>query len=396
MILLGSLSSCDKPGKIQLATHLKGTAIESVAIDMSDYLNGEGWEIEVLAGADYGSEKNVSLVESQRVELAFLMNSLEIKDKVTDIHTVLPFYPLIVYILHRSSNDITDLEVLLRGKKIGMIKDQSAFFNSLLEYFGVPVASNEINMVPGFDNADDLVTYVNNSSMDVFLLFAIPNSPHVRRLLSSSDWQLFSLDDIDYAGKGSSVEGFCLYYPRAYPYIIPKNVFGQYPESPVYSLAMDMLLVTNAESDDRWVHDLTRDILEGRHYLSQKNVLFARIREHFDRDVLNFPLHIGALDYLDRNEPSFFERYAEAFGVVFSILVVLAGVLSSLRRIKKERIDQYYKKAMALNSVEELEKLEEKAIEQLEKDRLSADESFTIFLTIVEKRKRELTNRPNQ
>jgi hypothetical protein len=210
-------------------------------------------------------------------------------------------------------------------------------------------------------------------------------------LLSSNEWRLFSLDDIDFAGRGSSVEGFCQYYPRAYPYIIPKNVFGQYPEKPVYSLAMDMLLVTHAGSDSRWVHDLTRDILEGRHYLSQENVLFARVREHFDRDVLNFPLHEGALDYLDRNEPSFFERYAEAFGVVFSIIVVFAGILSSLKRLKKERIDKYYRQAMKIDNLEDLNKLEEKAIDHLEKDRLSADESFSIFLKIIEKRKQELS-----
>ena len=275
-------------------------------------------------------------------------------------------------------------------KKSGLMKDEHLFFESMFNYFGIAANTLDIVNVPGFDDVEDLLTFINDSSMDVFFSFAIPNSQHIRTMLSSNEWKLFSLDDIEYAGKGSAVEGFCLYYPRAYPYIIPKNVFGPYPEKPVYSLAMDMLLVTNAKSDERWVHDLTQDILESRHYLSQKDPLFAWLREHFDRDVLNFPLHEGSIDYLDRNEPSFFERYAEAFGVIFSILVVLVGIISSLKRIKKERIDVYYKKAMTLQNVNDLRALESKAIDQLEKDRLSADESFSIFLKIVEKRKREL------
>ncbi len=389
LLVLLMVSACGKPGKLRIATHIKGTAAETVAMDISDYLNDVGWDIEVLSGADYNSEKNLELIESGEVELAFISNNLDIQSPAQGINTILPLYPLIVYILHKTTG-CEDLEHLLRGNKIGLVQDQYQFFESMFNYFGVPANTLDIVNVPTFDNVEDLLTFINDSSLDVLFSFSIPNSQHIRNMLSSNGWQLFSLDDIQFAGKGSAVEGFCLYFPRAYPYIIPKNVFGPFPEKPVYSLAMDMLLVTNAKSDSRWVHDLTRDILEGRQYLSQKNVLLAWVREHFDRDVLNFPLHEGAIDYLDRNEPSFYERYAEAFGVVFSILVVLAGVVSSFKRLKKERIDKYYRQAMTLQNINDLIQLEAKAIDQLEKDRLSADESFTIFLKIVEKRKLEL------
>jgi hypothetical protein len=155
---------------------------------------------------------------------------------------------------------------------------------------------------------------------------------------------------------------------------------------------MDVLLVTHKETDRRLVYDFVKGVMEGKHYLGQRNILCANLKEDFDRDALNLPLHEGAEDYFDRNQPSFFERYAEAFGVIFSIMVVLIGAISSFKKIKKERIDKYYRKVMSATSIEELNKIEEQAIYQLEKDKLSADESFTIFLNIVEKRKKEMSS----
>ena len=194
------ISGCGKPGKLQVATHIKGTAAETVAMDISNYLNDMGWDIEVLSGADYNSEKNLELIEAGKVELAFISNNLDIKNPARGINTILPLYPIIVYILHKSTGS-EDLEDLLRGKKIGLIQDQYQFFESMFNYFGVPSDSLDIVNVPAFDNVEDLLTFINDSSIEVLFSFAIPNSQHIRKMLSSNEWQLFSLDDIQYAGR---------------------------------------------------------------------------------------------------------------------------------------------------------------------------------------------------
>ena len=60
----------------------------------------------------------------------------------------------------------------------------------------------------------------------------------------------------------------------------------------------------------------------------------------------------------------------------------------------KERIDKYYKKVMVCESVSELEELSNDAVKQLQNEKLTADESFTIFLNLVEKRRHELETSP--
>lgn len=212
--------------------------------------------------------------------------------------------------------------------------------------------------------------------------------------MMENGWEIFSLGDITYSNRGSSVEGFCMNYPRTEPFMVPRNFFGQKPELPIYTIALDELLVVHEDLDKTLVYDLVSDIYSGRHFLSQSNILFTHITEDFDRDALNFQLHDSTVDYLARDQPSFFERYAEAFGVIFSILVVLYGGLTSLKKIRKERIDKYYKRVMECHRIEDLESLSNEAVSQLQSEKLTADESFTIFLNLVEKRRHELENNP--
>ena len=73
-------------------------------------------------------------------------------------------------------------------------------------------------------------------------------------------------------------------------------------------------------------------------------------------------------------------------------MVVLYGGFTSLKKIRKERIDKYYKRAMETQTVEELDELSHEAVRQLQNEKLSADESFTIFLNLVERRKHEIEN----
>lgn len=106
--------------------------------------------------------------------------------------------------------------------------------------------------------------------------------------------------------------------------------------------------------------------------------------------------------YLERNEPSFFERYAEMIGVFFSIFIVLAGGIPSLVRWnkhrKKDRIDKYYIRLLEIEKnvenfkttdeceryLKEITELRRNAFKQLINEKLIADESFRIFINLAE------------
>ncbi len=135
--------------------------------------------------------------------------------------------------------------------------------------------------------------------------------------------------------------------------------------------------------------------------LGDRDWLLFMLNENFDRLHMNFPLHKGTVNYLDRNQPSFFERYAELAGVIFSIMIVIFGAIASLnqrmKRKRKDRIDIYIQKALDIESkmeldehvinpidlISKLNELKRNAYVQLINEKFSANESFNIFINLV-------------
>ena len=357
------------------------------------YLNSIGWKIEVVKGKEVFGSKGITAILDGKIDIAFMQNDQAHTRESNDIRTVLPLYPNINYILYRKHLNPTNLVDLITNNSVLLGKDDEIFYSKIFEYYGINLDSIELNTVEMVDSVNELISAINTGKDDVVCVFAAIHNPHIKYMMENG-WEIFSLGDITYSNRGSSVEGFCMNYPRTEPFMVPRNFFGQKPELPIYTIALDELLVVHEDLDKTLVYDLVSDIYSGRHFLSQSNILFTHITEDFDRDALNFQLHDSTVDYLARDQPSFFERYAEAFGVIFSILVVLYGGLTSLKKIRKERIDKYYKRVMECHRIEDLESLSNEAVSQLQSEKLTADESFTIFLNLVEKRRHELENNP--
>lgn len=384
--------SCQSSKKLRLAIPVEGSAIEKVGLELASYLNSVGWEIELVRGSEYFGSKAMSAIIDGDIDLAFIQNDQAHTRESNDIRTVLPLYPTISYIFYRNRLKPKSLADLLINNTVVLTYNDEVFYKSLFEYYGVDMDSVNLKFTEIGNSVNEFINVVNHPENDVICVFAAIHSPHIKSMLENN-WEIFSLGDINYSNKGSSVEGFCMNYPRTIPFIVPRNFFGKKPTVPIYTVALHQMLVTNRNANKTMIYDLVSDIYKGKHYLSQNNKLFTHITEDFDHDALNFPLHESALSYLMRDQPSFFERYAEAFGVIFSILVVLFGGFTSIKKIRKERIDKYYKKVMSCDDLDELEKISNDAVRQLQNEKLTADESFTIFLNLVEKRRQEIENR---
>ena len=393
LLILFSFFGCQNSKNLKLAISMEGSATETLGLELAKYLNSVGWEIDVVSGEQFFGAKSIDAILQGKVEIAFMQNDQAHIRESNDVRTVLPLFPNISYIFYRNHLNPVDLIDLLKNNSILVSEDDEKFYKKLFSYYGGNPDSLDINLIEIGDSVSEFVNRINNGNDNVVCVFAAIHNPHVKEMINNN-WEVFSLGDITYSNRGSSVEGFCMNYPRSEPFIVPRNFFGQIPTQPIYTIAMDELLIVHEDADETLIYDLVKDIYEGKYFLSQKNLLFTHIKEDFDRDALNFPLHQGTANFLERDQPSFFERYAEVFGVIFSILVVIYGAITSLRKIRKERIDKYYRRVMDCQSVHELEELSNEAVKQLQNEKLTADESFTIFLNLIEKRRHEIENYP--
>ncbi len=385
-------TSCQQSKKIRIAASLKGSSTEKVGEEIAEYLNYNDWEIEILSGGKYFGYSGIKTLQNDEVEMAFNSNDMKHEHSSGDIRTVMPLYPNLSYIFYRNHMEPKSLDELITNNTILMASQEDGnFFMNLFDYYGLDLDNLKIENLNFNQSVAEIKQQIYDSESNVICIFAAIQNPHVKELIENG-WEIFSLGDINLSNRGSSVEGFCMNHPRTKPFIIPKNFFGRSPKFPIYTISLNEVIIAKSSIDDDIIYDFVKSIYEGKHYLAERDILLTHIKEDFNRNTLNFPLHQGTINFLERNKPSIYERYAEAFGVIFSILVVLYGAITSLKKIRKERIDKYYKRVVECQNIKDLELLSNEAVSQLQNEKLTADESFTIFLNLVEKRRVEIEN----
>lgn len=233
-----------------------------------------------------------------------------------------------------------------------------------------------------------------------FLVYLGPISP------ASTGWyvdgyRLIAMDRVvDAATAEFFSEGIAYLIPQleavtipALTYTLPGN------EQAIRALSVDMLLVARKEVPAAQLYRFTKTLLEQKsRFAAVAPETFRWMNTEFAHESLSFPLHSGARAYLERDEPGFLERYAEAISLLVYLLVLcLTGLVALGRwqaRRKKNRIDVFYADLMQIKGrlgevpgaelLAELDVLEARAFEMLIDEQLAADESFRIFLQLMQ------------
>jgi TRAP transporter TAXI family solute receptor len=412
------LSGCSYSKKnYTLATSGEGSTYLKVGRDLSELLNQEyGWNLRVLKGEEYNSMYNCRKLMSGEVDFALAQNDISIDDiKETDsafsdlgIRTVMPLYPELIFIIYPDTlPEPESLEALLKGKRVGMGQHDTGSSHvlfALFDNFGID--TTEFTIVYSETDANELA----NPDIDISCSLTGPNNPRIKHMLTEQHGKLFSLDNYELADNGSAVNGFCYNYPRAHSFILPKNTFREKPVKPVLTVAVEAVLLTREDISQNDIYEMVQAIYTNTQNLANKNTSLLLLNDKFDPKRLNFPLHPGIINYLERNQPSFFERYAELIGVIFSIVIVLYGAVVSMqeqmKRKRKDRIDVYYNKVLDVEmslekgtlkdpgrAVKELNELKRHAFRQLINEKLAANESFRIFIELANETIEKISNK---
>ena len=263
----------------------------------------------------------------------------------------------------------------------------------LFEFYGI--ASSETNVTFEMGQADVIVEFTN--------LFTL------EELDQYDGFKLFSFDEIESLGSASIVEGISLKYPRLSPFVIPQNAYWGFTEKPIVTLSVDLIMVVRSGLLEVTVNDFTKTMLRNRQiFTSIDPLMFEGLQEDFKQGILNIPLHEGARTFLDRDEPSFFERYAELGGVMLSIVIAIISGLISLSKWqaqkKKDKIDEFYEDLMniknvipkintlpvAAEKVRNVQASQNKAFEMLIEEKLVANDSFRIYMELSKETINEL------
>ena len=129
-------------------------------------------------------------------------------------------------------------------------------------------------------------------------------------------------------------------------------------------------------------------------------LLFGRLSDEFSASDSTFVLHPGAQAFVDRDAPDVYERYSGVAEVVVTLLIgVISGsyaLVQIYNRRRKNRIDEFYVDVMAIRdaalakndqaerdaAIDEVRQLQNSAVQMLVNEKVAADDSFRIFLTL--------------
>ncbi len=346
--------------------------------------------VRIRVGVDQQTgEVALDMLIAGEADLALVSNYLPYRE---DIATVMPLYPSVLHIAYRIGRDASSGPVLLNQAKI---------------YAGMEGSASRLmleTIVARMNLPKDAYSYVERPSTgttespDVVVVFA-PISP--KRVAEFDGYRLFSIGSPSDIGTGSAIDAATALNPPLRSFIIPATIYGAATPEPIVTVAVDKLLVARSDLDSSVLYDLVNEIQRLRPALSASRPgLFEQLTDDFDISRSTFVVHAGTQDYLQRSEPTIYERYSGVAEVVVTLMIALVSVtLAGFRVIKmrrKNRIDRFYSAALKIrdsisdassnNDLGELatrvRELQNDAFDQLVDEKLAADESFRIFITL--------------
>ncbi|WP_170287454.1 TAXI family TRAP transporter solute-binding subunit [Halioglobus maricola] len=390
LLPLLSLVACEYTGsalRMQLIEY-RQVAVEAVAGILEEQSN-----LRVEEAVEASHQAPLTALTEGTAELALVENSTSF---VPGIRAVLPIFESVLHIAASNVYEANNSRRPLEGASFYVANGSAAGIAF------VDLVTRRQELKPG----DYILTTEFVPGETDFIVYFGPIDPSNTQWMRP-DFALFSLDNDLNPQREFYKEGIGYSSPKlkskeipAFTYDLPGN------DQPLLSVAVDTLLVTHKRVSEAAIYELTRTFLEQKpRFTTIAPHIFSGINESFDPLDLNFPLHRGARAYLERDDPSFIERYAETINMmVYVSFLMISAFLGFARwrdRKKKDRVDVFYTRVMEVRDQDDrpakdrlttLDELEREAFDWLIKEKLSANESFRIFTDLLATAREEINS----
>ncbi len=310
---------------------------------------------------------------------------------IPNLSVLTPLFPSVLHVLARADG-VDPNGLALRDVVSGKVYAGPAGSAG----YRLVMSLAETNVIPDLD-AIELLESPLGDEPDVYFIFGgLLGEDALSRL---QGFRLVSLGNVSDLGRGAWVEGVAIRYLHLDPFILPRGLYPQLSDAPILSLAVQSLLVTRSDLEADVAYDVTQLV---KQHVAQIEAIYplARktIHQPIDDSKLNLPLHPGARRYLERDGPTFLERYAELLALLATLTIAatsaVIAVVRMRRHAKKDRIDLYFDRVLALRtslqigdvSAERLytdvSELQDVVTRLVVEERIAADTSFVGFLAL--------------
>ncbi|MER2249355.1 TAXI family TRAP transporter solute-binding subunit [Methylorubrum podarium] len=256
------------------------------------------------------------------------------------------------------------------GKRLAMLAGRTAdrmLVGNLAAHHGLALSADaETGVVP--PNAVSLVPVeeaeigaaLRTGRIDAMMLVTTPTSPAARRVVSLV--QEASEEDAATIVGLADAGAVLARWPRLQAVTIPAALFGGNPRLPaedVATVGSSYRLMARADLSRSVAAEVTQHLFEMRAALADEvtaaeSITHPVYEDTADATSARLPIHPGALDYYEREQETFIERY-ESWIYLVAILAggvgsTLAWLRQRLGRIRRERIEVATSRLLELRS----------------------------------------------
>lgn len=258
---------------------------------------------------------------------------------VTGVVTLLPIYPSVLHILRRKG-DSPGMPQLLEG----------AVYAGPTGSLGRVLATK---LAAEFQMRIRLLDNPWSEPPDGYFVFGGVLPQDAMRQLAG--FELVGLESTHHPPGEALVDAITLRFPSLRPFTIPADLYPALSHEPVRTLGATTFLVARNDLGDQDAYRIAQVLTENSRPLrSAYPLAHATSIKTMNLDNLALPLHRGARRYIERDLPSFIERYVEVIALITTLLMATAsgvfGWLHRRKRTRKERVDTQLIAVLALRA----------------------------------------------
>ena len=301
-----------------------------------------------------GSSQNLQLLEANQVQIAAVQADSRLID---DARLVANLFPDLFQLVVRQDSGINKLADL-RGKSLALPSASSGQYKSfwfLMNHYKLSEGDFDFKSMSSSAAAFAL----EQGTVDAIFRVRPPGSKSIQTLV---DNVLVRILEIDQA------KAMSLKLPSITTGIIPKGSYQGIPPIPerdIQSASVQRLLVARDDLDADVISSFTRVLFEQRKELLEKSTLSSFVQAPDIDKGTSIPMHIGALQYYSRDEPSFLQEQAEPMAFIITMLAVIFSGFMQLASRRHKALLQVYnaelshvlKKAEHMTNKDELQNI---------------------------------------
>ena len=374
--------SASREYQVSFAAGHRSTPIYAFASALKLTVENHYRNISINLYETQGSMQNARLLSDGAVDVA--ITELELISG-SDIRFISQIFPATYHLVVQVDSGIEKIADL-QGMRVSvppLDSEEYRLFAELLEHYGI--ADHNIYLFPGTYKAGEWLFRA--GAVDAVFRIRAAGDEQIRKLLRETDGRLVEIDHAD---------ALKLNNPALEPAKVPAGAYSGNPPIPVTNLdtvALRRALLAGVRTDDVVVNALTSALFEYRRELTERVPLAGNISAPTQSEGISLPLHNGARQYFEREEPNFIQENAEPLALILSVVIGLASAsVHFSNRANRKRMDGFNRqlvvlaeKARSANSFEELDKYDGhlgeffgRIIEASEEGKVNAQE-FSIF-----------------